>query len=139
MRTICIIVVLFKQTTAYEICECDWSSEVCSSDLIYRAPNRTYEKAVWNGEPVQEERRIQGRSKEQLILFGDEELEEGTFEIDLQVMEDEELNIGIFSSRIPKDVYISAETNPPKEWNIDNVKHLIGTLSYEKLVVKEQH
>ena len=25
----------FKQKTAYEIKECDWSSDVCSSDLIY--------------------------------------------------------------------------------------------------------
>ena len=24
----------FKQKTAYEIKECDWSSDVCSSDLI---------------------------------------------------------------------------------------------------------
>ena len=26
----------FKQKTAYEIKECDWSSDVCSSDLCYR-------------------------------------------------------------------------------------------------------
>ena len=25
----------FKQKTAYEIVDCDWSSDVCSSDLIY--------------------------------------------------------------------------------------------------------
>ena len=25
----------FKQKTAYEIKECDWSSDVCSSDLHY--------------------------------------------------------------------------------------------------------
>ena len=25
---------LFKQKTAYEIKECDWSSDVCSSDLV---------------------------------------------------------------------------------------------------------
>src|ERR1051326_9468890 len=25
----------FKQKTAYEIKECDWSSDVCSSDLLY--------------------------------------------------------------------------------------------------------
>ena len=24
----------FKQKTAYEIKECDWSSDVCSSDLV---------------------------------------------------------------------------------------------------------
>ena len=25
----------FKQKTAYEIYQCDWSSDVCSSDLVY--------------------------------------------------------------------------------------------------------
>ena len=29
-----IIVFFFKQKTAYEIKECDWSSDVCSSDLV---------------------------------------------------------------------------------------------------------
>src|SRR5213596_3991451 len=28
----------FKQKTAYEIRPCDWSSDVCSSDLLGRAP-----------------------------------------------------------------------------------------------------
>ena len=27
----------FKQKTAYEIKECDWSSDVCSSDLIHNS------------------------------------------------------------------------------------------------------
>ena len=27
------VVFFFKQKTAYEIKECDWSSDVCSSDL----------------------------------------------------------------------------------------------------------
>ena len=26
----------FKQKTAYEIVDCDWSSDVCSSDLVFR-------------------------------------------------------------------------------------------------------
>ena len=29
----------FKQKTAYEIYQCDWSSDVCSSDLLYVAGN----------------------------------------------------------------------------------------------------
>ena len=29
----CIVVFFFKQKTAYEIYQCDWSSDVCSSDL----------------------------------------------------------------------------------------------------------
>ena len=33
----------FKQKTAYEIKECDWSSDVCSSDLIYRSKKINYD------------------------------------------------------------------------------------------------
>ena len=31
----------FKQKTAYEIYQCDWSSDVCSSDLGIQAPDGT--------------------------------------------------------------------------------------------------
>src|ERR1044072_379849 len=31
---------VFKQKTAYEIYQCDWSSDVCSSDLITAKPFR---------------------------------------------------------------------------------------------------
>ena len=31
----CVFFFFFKQKTAYEIKECDWSSDVCSSDLIF--------------------------------------------------------------------------------------------------------
>src|ERR1051326_9418756 len=34
----CIVFFFFKQKTAYEIKECDWSSDVCSSDLIGGVP-----------------------------------------------------------------------------------------------------
>ena len=30
----CLFFFFFKQKTAYEIYQCDWSSDVCSSDLI---------------------------------------------------------------------------------------------------------
>ena len=29
------MIFFFKQKTAYEIKECDWSSDVCSSDLVF--------------------------------------------------------------------------------------------------------
>ena len=29
----CVVFFFFKQKTAYEIYQCDWSSDVCSSDL----------------------------------------------------------------------------------------------------------
>ena len=35
-RTICRGVFFFKQKTAYEMRISDWSSDVCSSDLIWR-------------------------------------------------------------------------------------------------------
>ena len=39
---VCVVFFFFKQKTAYEIYQCDWSSDVCSSDLrecegLYRA------------------------------------------------------------------------------------------------------
>ena len=41
----CVVVCLFffvKQKTAYEIKECDWSSDVCSSDLYAARNNENY-------------------------------------------------------------------------------------------------
>ena len=38
----------FKQKTAYEIYQCDWSSDVCSSDLEYR------KRPGFNGRPDDE-------------------------------------------------------------------------------------
>ena len=32
------VIFFFKQKTAYEIKECDWSSDVCSSDLMATKP-----------------------------------------------------------------------------------------------------
>ena len=31
----CFFFFFFKQKTAYEIYQCDWSSDVCSSDLVF--------------------------------------------------------------------------------------------------------
>ncbi len=33
---VCFVFFFFKQKTAYEIYQCDWSSDVCSSDLVKR-------------------------------------------------------------------------------------------------------
>ena len=33
LGVLCFFLFFFKQKTAYEIKECDWSSDVCSSDL----------------------------------------------------------------------------------------------------------
>src|ERR1044072_6882287 len=34
MPCFCVVFCFFKQKTAYEIYQCDWSSDVCSSDLV---------------------------------------------------------------------------------------------------------
>ena len=36
----CVFFFFFKQKTAYEIYQCDWSSDVCSSDLFFIVGNR---------------------------------------------------------------------------------------------------
>ena len=44
------IVFFFKQKTAYEIKECDWSSDVCSSDLYHPAAllrNPQWKRPTW--------------------------------------------------------------------------------------------
>ena len=41
-----IIVLFFKQKTAYEVKECDWSSDVCSSDLVSKFIERLRKEKV---------------------------------------------------------------------------------------------
>ena len=36
------VVFFFKQKTAYEIYQCDWSSDVCSSDLLLAPQTETH-------------------------------------------------------------------------------------------------
>ena len=43
---LCTVVFFFKQKTAYEIYQCDWSSDVCSSDLL----NSTVTSALNQGD-----------------------------------------------------------------------------------------
>src|ERR1051326_9239999 len=40
----CVLCFFFKQKTAYEIKECDWSSDVCSSDLFIKRLERANQK-----------------------------------------------------------------------------------------------
>ena len=46
------VVFFFKQKTAYEIYQCDWSSDVCSSDLISWADNYYKAGAIDKGNGV---------------------------------------------------------------------------------------
>ena len=41
VRMVYVMFFFFKQKTAYEIKECDWSSDVCSSDLIKPTEEKT--------------------------------------------------------------------------------------------------
>ena len=44
----------FKQKTAYEIYQCDWSSDVCSSDLMARNAGTLAIGVAWGYHPASE-------------------------------------------------------------------------------------
>ena len=58
-----VVFFFFKQKTAYEIYQCDWSSDVCSSDLVYVESPQTaeclsfYVSFLWH-EPLDDPRRF---------------------------------------------------------------------------------
>ena len=113
-------------------------------------PGIQYQNPLWNGEtavishelmgkveetagifvvsePEEEQRldckRYHGVNPDEVfVIFGDEDVTSGTFQIEIKAENDREIVLGIFSSRIPKEVYISDETNPPKEWNPEKVR-----------------
>ena len=47
MRNIDVMFFFFKQKSAYEIYQCDWSSDVCSSDLDASADANAARQAAW--------------------------------------------------------------------------------------------
>ena len=52
---ICLFFFFFKQKTAYEIYQCDWSSDVCSSDLVVKAIEYVLpEQVLTNAQLVEE-------------------------------------------------------------------------------------
>lgn len=109
-----------------------------------------YRNAMWDGKPVSVVHDVMGHEKatedgfvitepdeaqknesskmgvkldEVLVVFGDqEEATEGIFEIDILAEAGNEIGIGLYSSRIPKEVYMNDETNPPREWNAGIVR-----------------
>ena len=48
------VVFFFKQKTAYEIYQCDWSSDVCSSDLRIKAERKKPQPPLEKGEQSQD-------------------------------------------------------------------------------------
>jgi alpha-L-arabinofuranosidase len=133
---------------------------------LHGASNLVYRNATWNGKQAEPSRELMGRVKEEdgsfiveasdaqqreensryhginqediFIIFGEEDATTGTFEIDIRADEDREIILGIFSSRIPKEVYISDETNPPKEWNVENVRPFLWKLKNGKSRLEEK-
>src|SRR3546814_2647852 len=57
----------FKQKTAYEMRISDWSSDVCSSDLVERGGHRRVSAADRGGDAVAEDERQFGRKSAGLI------------------------------------------------------------------------
>ncbi len=73
-------------------------------------------------EQIEESRKISRIDPEKVFLvFGEEEVTEGIFEIEVFADPGREITIGVYSSRVPKQVYVSDETDPPRDWNAQNV------------------
>ncbi|MDK2807617.1 MAG: alpha-L-arabinofuranosidase [Clostridiales bacterium] len=90
------------------------NTEQQGDGFILRVPDakqREEAKGLWNV-----------NTKSSYVVFGAEDVKDGTFELEVFIEEDIEFTIGIDTSRIPKEMYIPDETNPPKEWNAEKVK-----------------
>ena len=59
---------------------------------------------------------------ESLLVFGEEEPAAGRLEFDLETKDGESYDFGFFPYRLPPIEYISDETDPPAEWNVENVR-----------------
>lgn len=133
---------------------------------LFGAPDLVYRNAIWNGEKIEVTHELMGRAEEAsgtytvrrpdeqqreecsrynganpdeiFIIFGEENVTAGTFEIDIKAEKNREIVLGIFSSRMPKEVYISDETNPPKEWNVGNVRPFLWKIKDGKSWLEEQ-
>lgn len=73
-------------------------------------------------EQIDESRMLSGVDLEKsYIVFGEEEVTAGTFEIEVFAEAGKDITIGVYSSRLPKQFYVPDETKPPREWNAENV------------------
>src|SRR3546814_10755896 len=55
---VCVVFFFFKQKTAYEMRISDWSSDVCSSDLLFRRNWRSLERGTSLSNPLLERQAI---------------------------------------------------------------------------------
>ncbi len=92
-----------------------------------------FKNAFWNNEKVSVSRCLSG----EVHIFGQGEEKEGTFEVEVKPAEDS-FEMGIFASPIPKAVYISDETNPPEEWNAENIKPLLWKIKNGVSTLEDQ-
>ena len=73
-------------------------------------------------EQIEESRKVSSGDPDKVfVVFGEEEATEGIFEIEIFADPGREITIGVYSSRMPKQVYVSDETHPPRDWNVGNV------------------
>ena len=104
-----------------------------------------YKNALWDGEPVAPVHNVIGyvkqdgdsyvtiepdqmqldeaailhaRTERSLIVLGDnEEVTNGTFDIEIFAEEGRDIALGLYTSRMPDEVYKNDETHPPRPWN----------------------
>ncbi len=128
-------------------------------------PGLKFRNLSWNGQPMEITHELMGRVVEAedgfvitepdqkqiddvihmfqpdlkhiMVIFGEEDLTEGTFETEILIEKGREIKLGIYSSRMPKEVYVHDETNPPKEWNIQNVRPFIWKYENGKSVLMQ--
>ncbi len=61
---------------------------------------------------------LHARTDHSLIVLGDnEEVTNGTFDIEIFAEEGKEIALGLYTSRMPDEVYQNDETHPPRPWN----------------------
>ena len=116
-----------------------------------------FRKAQWNGKPAEVSHELMGTvregdgyfvlsdpTKEQLdeslmlwgadpsrafAVFGSENVYEGDFSVEIKAEKGIDFEIGMFSSRAPKGVYIPDETHPPRDFNPESVQPLRWSVS----------
>lgn len=80
-------------------------------------------------EQIEESKLLSGVDLEKVyIVFGEEEVTAGTFEIEVFAEAGKDITIGVYSSRLPKQFYVPDETKPPREWNAENVHPFLWTI-----------
>ncbi len=90
---------------------------------------RSYIATAPDKEQIDESLKLSGIDPEKAFLvFGEEDVTEGTFEIEVFADAGKEITIGVYSSRLPKTVYVPDETNPPREWNGENVSPFLWNI-----------